>query len=70
MARLEAELCSQCGAPLTGKKCEYCGTRYRNCAGVDEDIALRVNLYNIERAYDCSGNMIMEYTRQLNSLMD
>ena len=27
--KTEAMICSQCGAPLFGNICEYCGTRYR-----------------------------------------
>lgn len=25
---LRARICTQCGAPLHGHKCEYCGTEY------------------------------------------
>lgn len=27
--RKEPRLCSQCGAPLVGDKCEYCKTEYK-----------------------------------------
>lgn len=26
---LVAKICTRCGAPLKGHKCEYCGTEYR-----------------------------------------
>lgn len=26
---LTAQICTQCGAPLRGNRCEYCGTEYK-----------------------------------------
>lgn len=28
-SELKAQICTQCGAPLRGRKCEYCGTEFR-----------------------------------------
>jgi hypothetical protein len=26
---LQPQICTQCGAPLNGNRCDYCGTKYR-----------------------------------------
>lgn len=34
--QLVAKYCGGCGAPLVGKACDYCGTRYAKIQGVKE----------------------------------
>lgn len=52
--------CVNCGAPLHGNVCEYCGTEY-NLKHIDEDSAQNSH-EDIEVWTDCNGIIHMEIT--------
>lgn len=56
--------CKNCGAPLTGSYCEYCGTYYGNKEL--DDYRLQEVLHNLERErVQVSIDLQTEYMRNL-----
>lgn len=57
---MTAKICINCGAPLTGNKCEYCGTEYGS-----QDFTSDLNAYSGKNTV--SGQAFRCYIRQIDT---
>lgn len=53
--------CKNCGAPLHGSRCEYCGTEYPVDVGYDNKVTVNVT----GLAYPTTTKLIKDITEQM-----
>lgn len=49
--------CHNCGAPITGPECEYCGTRFN--VRVEPEIEFKLSALRAEEAHDAAFKALL-----------